>query len=169
MTDRREASADTRADIADAPQVATADDIEGWSCPMPLRAHERIVLGHGGGGKLSGELVEHLFLPAFGAAASDATPTDAAVLGLDLGAGARLAFTTDSYVVQPLFFPGGNIGELAVNGTVNDLATSGARPVALSTGFILEEGLELDVLHRIAVAMGRSAERAGVQLVTGDT
>ena len=150
-------------------RVATAGDIEGWSCPMPLRDHERIVLGHGGGGTLSGELVEHLFLPAFGAAASDATPTDAAVLELDTGSGARLAFTTDSYVVQPLFFPGGNIGDLAVNGTVNDLATSGARPIALSSGFILEEGLELDVLHRVAASMGLAAGHAAVQLVTGDT
>jgi hydrogenase expression/formation protein HypE len=150
-------------------RLAGAEEIEGWSCPMPLRDHERIVLGHGGGGKLSSELIEHLFLPAFGAAAATATPTDSAVLDLQLAAGSRLAFTTDSYVVRPLFFPGGNIGELAVNGTVNDLAVSGARPVALSTGFVLEEGLELDVLHRVAAAMGRAAERAGVQLVTGDT
>lgn len=125
------------------------------------------MLGHGGGGKLTGELIEHLFLPAFGSAASGARPTDSAVLDLD--GGARLAFTTDSYVVQPLFFPGGDIGELAVNGTVNDLAMSGAEPLALSTAFVLEEGLELDVLGRIATSMGASASRAGVQLVTGDT
>ncbi len=151
--------------------LATSDDIEGWTCPMPLRDQERVVLGHGGGGKLSGELVEHLFLPAFGAAAEAATPTDSAVLELEVGgaSGARLAFTTDSYVVQPLFFPGGNIGELAVHGTVNDLAMSGARPIALSTGFILEEGLELEVLQRVAAAMGRAAERSGVRLATGDT
>ncbi len=150
-------------------RAATADDIEGWSCPMPLRDHQRIVLGHGGGGRLSAELIEHLFLPAFGAAAVDATPTDAALVDIALAAGGRLAMTTDSYVVRPLFFPGGNIGELAVNGTVNDLAVSGARPLALSTGFILEEGLELDALHRVAAAMGRAAEYAEVQLVTGDT
>lgn len=149
--------------------AATVADIEGWSCPMPLRDQERVVLGHGGGGKLSGELIEHLFLPAFGAAASAATPTDSAVFDLGLPDGSRLAFTTDSYVVQPLFFPGGNIGELAVNGTVNDLAVSGAQPVALSTGFILEEGLELEVLGRIATAMGVAAMRAGVRLATGDT
>lgn len=142
-------------------------DIEGWTCPLPLRTQDRIVLGHGGGGKLSSELIEHLFLPAFGPAAATATPTDAHVLAL--GNGTRLAFTTDSYVVRPLFFPGGNIGELAVNGTVNDLAMSGARPLALSTGFILEEGLELDVLGSIAQSMGAAAQRAGVQLVTGDT
>ncbi len=159
------------ATVSASSEAATTADIEGWSCPMPLRDQERIVLGHGGGGQLSGELIEHLFLPAFGSAASTAQATDAAMLDLVVGgsAGGRLAFTTDSYVVQPLFFPGGNIGELAVNGTVNDLATSGARPVALSTGFILEEGLELEVLQQVAAAMGRAAERAGVQLVTGDT
>lgn len=151
--------------------VATASDIEAWSCPVPLRQHDRVVLGHGGGGKLSSELIEHLFLPAFGAAARDATPTDSAVLDLDIGhgSGSRLAFTTDTYVVQPLFFPGGNIGELAVNGTVNDLAMAGARPIALSTGFVLEEGLAIDVLGRIATAMGAAAARAGVRLATGDT
>ncbi len=138
-----------------------------WSCPLPLRDHPRIVLGHGGGGRLGSELVEHLFLPGFGEAAADATPTDAAVL--DLGGGIRLAFSTDTYVVQPLFFPGGCIGDLAVNGTVNDLAMSGARPLALSTGFVLEEGLDLDVLARIVARMGEAARRAGVRLVTGDT
>jgi len=142
-------------------------DVEGWTCPIPLRQHDRVVLGHGGGGRLSAELIEHLFLPAFGAAATEATPTDSALL--DVTSGVRLAFTTDSYVVQPLFFPGGNIGELAVFGTVNDLAMGGAQPIALSTGFILEEGLELDVLGRIATAMGHAATRVGAQLVTGDT
>jgi hydrogenase expression/formation protein HypE len=142
-------------------------DIRGWTCPVPLRHHDRIVIGHGGGGVLSGELVEHLFLPAFGDAARNATATDAHVL--DLGTGTRLAFSTDTYVVRPLFFPGGNIGELAVNGTVNDLAMRGAVPLALSTGFVLEEGLEIDVLGRVATAMGKAASAAGVQLVTGDT
>jgi hydrogenase expression/formation protein HypE len=142
-------------------------DLAAWSCPLPLRTHERIVLGHGGGGSLSGELIQHLFLPAFGAAARNATPTDAAVLGL--AGGLRLAFTTDTYVVQPLFFPGGNIGSLAVNGTVNDLAMRGAQPLALSTGFVLEEGLELEVLGRIAAAMGAAATAAGAELLTGDT
>jgi len=143
--------------------------VEGPSCPLPFSDHELVVMGHGGGGKLTGELIDGLFLPAFGQAAADATPTDSAVLDLDPALGDRLAFTTDSYVVQPLFFPGGNIGELAVNGTVNDLAMSGATPLALSTGFILEEGLELDVLYQIAVAMGRAASTAGVRLATGDT
>jgi len=149
--------------VADVP---TGIDLEGWSCPLPLRDTERIVLGHGGGGRLSSELVEHLFLPAFGAAARSATPTDAAIVA---AGGVRLAFSTDTYVVRPLFFPGGNIGELAVNGTVNDIAMRGAQPLALSTGFVLEEGLELEVLHRVASAMGAAALVAGVQLVTGDT
>lgn len=140
-------------------------DVEGWTCPMPLRQTKRILLGHGGGGVLSGELIEHLFLPAFG----DATNTemrDSAVLDV---LGGRLAFTTDSYVVSPIFFPGGSIGDLAVNGTINDLAMSGAQPIALSAGFILEEGLETAVLGRVAEAMGAAARSAGVRIVTGDT
>lgn len=140
-------------------------DVEGWSCPVPLRHTERIVLGHGGGGVLSGELIEHLFLPALGDA-SNAEMRDSAVLPAP---GGRLAFTTDSYVVSPLFFPGGSIGDLAVNGTVNDLAMSGAQPLALSAGFILEEGLETAVLGRVAQAMGEAARAAGVRIVTGDT
>ncbi len=124
-------------------------------------------MGHGGGGRLSAELIDDVFLPGFGSAAAAATPTDAAVLGLP--GGARLAFTTDTYVVQPLIFPGGDIGELAVYGTVNDLAMSGAAPLALSTAFVLEEGLEIDVLRQVAASMGRAAGHAGVGLVTGDT
>ena len=148
-------------------------DITSWSCPMPLRDHPNVVMGHGGGGRLSAELIEHLFLPAF-----DGTPLadvltqlgDAAVLDLP-GAdrGVRLAFTTDSYVVRPRFFPGGNIGDLAVNGTVNDLAVSGALPLALSVGAILEEGMALDELGIIAETMGAAARAAGVSIVTGDT
>ncbi len=144
---------------------ASGIDVEGWSCPLPLRDHDRVVIGHGGGGKLSAELVEHLFLPAFGVSA-DAELHDAATIAVD---GGRLAFSTDSYVVHPLFFPGGCIGDLAVNGTVNDVAMSGATPLALSTGFILTEGLELAVLGRVAEAMGAAARTAGVRLATGDT
>ncbi|MGO9752853.1 MAG: hydrogenase expression/formation protein HypE [Solirubrobacteraceae bacterium] len=144
-----------------------AIDVGRWTCPAPLRDHDRVVIGHGGGGTLSAELIEHVILPAFGAAARNAMPTDAAVI--DLGGGYRLAFTTDTFVVRPLFFPGGNIGDLAVNGTVNDLAMQGARPLALSTAFVLEEGLELEMLGRIAAAMGTAATTAGVELVTGDT
>jgi len=121
-------------------------------------------MGHGGGGILSEELIENLFLPAFGS--SGGPSRDSAVL--ETGAG-RIALTTDSYVVNPLFFPGGNIGDLAVNGTINDLACSGAQPLALTAGFILEEGLEVEVLGAIAHAMGRAAAEAGVGIVTGDT
>ncbi|MEU8699743.1 hydrogenase expression/formation protein HypE [Streptomyces sp. NPDC048680] len=123
-------------------------------------------MGHGGGGAMSGELIEHLFLPAYGAAAA-AELGDSAVLSV--GTDTRLAFSTDSFVVKPMFFPGGSIGDLAVNGTVNDLAMSGATPLFLSTAFILAEGTELSVLGRIARAVGRAAEAAGVRLVTGDT
>lgn len=144
---------------------ATGLDVVGWSCPLPLRDHDRIQIGHGGGGKLSAELVQHLFLPAFGVEAG-AELHDAATVPVG---GGRLAFSTDSYVVRPLFFPGGCIGDLAVNGTVNDVAMSGAQPIALSTGFILTEGLELDVLGRVAQAMGAAARTAGVRLATGDT
>ena len=140
-------------------------DFTGWSCPIPLRSHPNIVMGHGGGGKLSAELVEHLFLPAF---ANDTLASLGDSAQLDVN-GARLAFSTDSYVVRPLFFPGGNIGELAVNGTINDIAMSGAQPLFLSTGFILEEGLPLDQLGVIAASMGAAARAAGVTLVTGDT
>ena len=140
-------------------------DITGWTCPMPLRNHPNVVMGHGGGGKLSAELVEHLFLPAF-ANETLAGLGDSAQLDVN---GVRLAFSTDSYVVRPLFFPGGNIGELAVNGTINDIAMSGAQPLFLSTGFILEEGLALDTLGAIAESMGAAARAAGVALVAGDT
>ncbi len=142
-------------------------DLDGWTCPAPLGEHDRVVIGHGGGGTLSAELVEHLIVPAFGEAARNARPTDAAVLSL--GDADRIAFTTDTFVVRPLFFPGGNIGDLAINGTVNDLAMQGARPLALSTAFVLEEGLEFAVLEQIAAAMGAAATVAGVELVTGDT
>jgi len=136
-----------------------------WVCPLPLRQYDRIVMGHGGGGKLSAELVEHLFVPAFGSAPEHGLH-DSAVLDPTHG---RLAFSTDSYVVRPLFFAGGSIGDLAVNGTVNDLAMSGATPVALSCGFILEEGLEMAVLGRVVTAMAKAAQTAGVSIVTGDT
>ncbi len=140
-------------------------DMEAWVCPAPLRDAPNIVMGHGGGGAMSGELIEHLFLPAFGSAA-DAGMGDSAVL--HVGA-ERLAFSTDSFVVKPLVFPGGTIGDLAVNGTVNDLAMAGAQPMALSTAFILEEGTPLDELARVAHAVGTAALAAGVKLVTGDT
>ncbi|MGV0991251.1 MAG: hydrogenase expression/formation protein HypE [Mycobacterium sp.] len=139
-------------------------DPSNWVCPLPLRETKRIVMGHGGGGILSEELIENLFLPAFGSAGGPSR--DSAVLEVP---GGRIAVTTDSYVVNPLFFPGGNIGDLAVHGTINDLACSGAQPIGLTAGFILEEGLELDVLGAIVQSMGKAADEAAVRIVTGDT
>jgi hydrogenase expression/formation protein HypE len=131
--------------------------------PRLIESH--ITLPHGAGGKASRALVEHVFLEAFGNPVL-AELTDAASLTVD---GARLALTTDSFVVSPLFFPGGDIGELAVNGTVNDLAVSGARPLYLSASFILEEGFPIADVRRIAASMATAASRAGVGIVTGDT
>lgn len=148
------------ADAAEAPV-----DPANWTCPAPLRDQPVVVMGHGGGGALSAELIDQVFAPAYGNPTL-ATMADSAVF--DLG-GARLAFSTDSYVVRPLFFPGGCLGDLAVNGTVNDLAMSGARPAYLSTAFVLEEGVELAVVGRIARAIGSAAEAAGVTVATGDT
>lgn len=126
---------------------------------------ERITLAHGAGGKATHTLIDALFLEAFRNPLLEPLE-DQAVLGVG---GARIAFTTDSYVVSPLFFPGGDIGDLAVNGTVNDLAMSGARPLYLSCGFILEEGFPVADLQRIAASMAAAAARAGVSIVTGDT
>jgi hydrogenase expression/formation protein HypE len=146
-----------------------APDFSGWSCPLPLADYPTIVMGHGGGGKLGNELVEHLFLPAFRNPELE-NLGDAAVLELGPGTNpAKLAMSTDSFVVQPLFFPGGSIGELAVNGTVNDLAVSGAEPKFLSASFILEEGFPLAQLAAIVGDMAKAAATAGVKIVTGDT
>ncbi|HVO41277.1 MAG TPA: hydrogenase expression/formation protein HypE [Aggregatilineales bacterium] len=140
-------------------------NFDGWTCPLPLRDHPNVILGHGGGGKLSAELVEHLFVPAF-ANSTLATLGDASVVTIG---GQRLAFTTDSFVVKPLFFPGGSIGDLAVNGTVNDLAMMGAKPMYLSAGFIIEEGLPMATLGGIVDRLAAAAQRAGVSVITGDT
>ncbi len=137
----------------------------GFVCPIPIEQYPNVLLAHGGGGKLTHQLIEKMFLPAFGNSMLEARH-DGAILNQ---AGSKLAFTTDSYVVQPLFYPGGDIGTLAVNGTVNDLAMCGARPLYLSAGFILEEGLPMDTLWRIIQSMAHAAGQAGVQLVTGDT
>ena len=139
-------------------------DLESWTCPVPLRDSPTVLLGHGAGGRLSAELVQHLFLPAFGGDA-DALGDSAVVR---VGA-TRIAMTTDSFVVRPRWFPGGNIGALAVNGTVNDLAMVGAQPLYLTAGFILEEGLLVDELGRLSVALGEAARIADVQVVAGDT
>src|SRR5690348_13483041 len=135
------------------------------SCPVPRVADDRIVLAHGGGGRLTHQLIEKIFMPAFSNAALEERH-DGAVVAVN---GSRLAFTTDSFVVRPLIFPGGDIGHLAVNGTANDLAMCGARPLYLSAGFILEEGLPLDILTRVVQSMHDAAKIAGVHLVTGDT
>ena len=146
-------------------------DFENWTCPLPLRDYPNVILGHGGGGKLSAELVENIFVPAFDNRTLD-NLGDSAVLDFSrvlAESNGRLAFSTDSYVVQPLFFRGGCIGDLAVNGTVNDLAMSGARPLVLSAGFIIEEGLPMATLGKIVAAMSAAAKKANVQIVTGDT
>ncbi|HEX2228594.1 MAG TPA: hydrogenase expression/formation protein HypE [Candidatus Binatia bacterium] len=140
-------------------------DPEGMICPAPLLDHKHIILGHGSGGKLTGDLVRKLFVPAFTNECLDRLD-DQAVFNLQ---GTRVAFTTDAFVVTPLIFPGGDIGRLAINGTVNDLAMSGAKPLYIAAAFILEEGLELEELSRIVASMRQAAHEADVQLVTGDT
>ena len=141
------------------------------SCPIPIDDHGTVQLAHGGGGRLMQRLIEGLFLPAFqsgrgSGAGEPAPPHDSVVLEVD---GVQLAFTTDSFVVSPLFFPGGDIGTLAVYGTVNDLAMSGAKPLWLSAGFVLEEGLPVKTLRRVVVSMQDAAAEVGVEIVTGDT
>jgi hydrogenase expression/formation protein HypE len=143
----------------------TASDPISLTCPAPLTAKDRIVLGHGSGGRLSADLLRDVFLPLFSNPVLNRMDDQAVV---EIG-GARVAFTTDSFVVQPLFFPGGDIGSLAVHGTVNDLAMGGARPLFLSAGFILEEGLPIELLQRVAASMAQAAEAAGVAIITGDT
>ena len=159
------------------------------SCPVPKSRYEQILLGHGSGGRLSAELMQTVFLPAFGndvlAALEDQATLKFGMRNAECGittgtsdlqpafriphSELSLAFTTDSFVVRPLFFPGGDIGTLAVHGTVNDLAVGGAVPRYLAAAFILEEGLPLDDLRRIAASMRSACDAAGVTLVTGDT
>ena len=135
------------------------------SCPIPISDYPTILMAHGGGGRLTQMLVERLFVSSFDNPAL-AELHDGAIVE---AGGARLAFSTDSFVIHPLFFPGGDIGSLAVHGTVNDLAMCGARPLALSSGLILEEGLPIDDLWRIVRSMERAAKASGVPIVTGDT
>lgn len=146
-------------------KMATKSAAVFGSCPLPIFDHQQIVLGHGSGGKLTADLIDQVFLPAFKNPILDKLDDQAVVT---VG-GARLAFTTDSFVVTPIFFPGGDIGRLAVHGTVNDLAMSGARPLYLSAAFILEEGLAVDDLRRVVESMRAAAAEADVQFVTGDT
>ena len=135
------------------------------SCPIPIDRYPHVTLAHGGGGKLTHQLIEEMFLPSFKNEGLQ-TRHDGAVINLN---GSRLAFSTDSYVVHPLFFPGGDIGSLAIHGTVNDLAMCGARPLYLSCGLIIEEGLPMETLWRVIQSMKKAAESSGVELVTGDT
>lgn len=139
------------------------------ACALPPSRYEQITLGHGSGGRMSAQLLAEVFLPALGNPVLSALE-DQAVVPFGAGTdGARLALTTDSFVVRPLFFPGGDIGRLAVHGTVNDLAVGGARPLYLSAAFILEEGLPLSELKAVAESMSRACREAGVTLVAGDT
>jgi hydrogenase expression/formation protein HypE len=140
-------------------------DESSLTCPVPIPSGDRVLLAHGGGGRLTNQLIERVFVPAFSNPALDERH-DGAVVAVG---GARLAFTTDGYVVRPLIFPGGNIGDLAVNGTVNDLAMCGAHPRYLSAAFVLEEGLPMETLRTVVASMRNAALAAGVQLVTGDT
>jgi hydrogenase expression/formation protein HypE len=142
------------------------------SCPLPRSQYDRILLGHGSGGRLTADLIQRLFIPGFGNEVLAALEDQATVRldGQPPGVPSpRIAFTTDAFVVRPQFFPGGDIGRLAVHGTVNDLAVGGARPLFLSAAFILEEGLPLDDLTRIVASMRAACDTAGVTLVTGDT
>ena len=145
--------------------MGNTNTIAEFRCPTPLPAADTILLGHGSGGKLSAALVHDVFLSTF------ANPwlsklNDQAIVSIN---GSRIAFTTDTFVVSPLFFPGGDIGVLAVNGTINDLAVGGAQPLFLSAGFIIEEGLPMEALRKIVASMQTAAQAAGVQIVTGDT
>ena len=141
------------------------EDATTLACPAPLPAGETILLGHGSGGRLTSDLIRDLFLPAFHSAPL-ARLDDQAVVKVD---GCRLAFTTDSFVVKPLFFPGGDIGSLAVHGTVNDLSMGGAQPLFLSAAFIIEEGFSIQELRRIVASFRDAARTAGIEVVTGDT
>ncbi len=134
-------------------------------CPAPIMEHETVQMAHGAGGRLSQALMQRIFMPHLHNTFLDLLDDQAK---LDLPPG-RIAFTTDTYVVSPMFFPGGNIGELAINGTVNDLAVGGAKPLYLSAGFVLEEGLPLSELELIVKSMAEAARQAGVMIVTGDT
>lgn len=135
------------------------------TCPIPISQYPHVLLAHGGGGRLMHQLIDKLFFTAFRNPLLE-TRHDSTVVELT---GKKLAFTTDSYVVRPMFFPGGDVGAMAVHGTVNDLAMSGARPLYLSAAFIIEEGLPMETLWKIACSLQQAAQRCGVQIITGDT
>ena len=174
MTDAARQHPEPAGSVGPDREAAVFERIEAFRRRRPRLRDDVITLAHGAGGKASAALLDAVFLPAFGPAAApgDATTprapqTDAAVL--DLPSGERLAFSTDSYVVTPLRFPGGSVGHLAVHGTINDLAMMGARPVGLSAAFVLEEGLSVDTLREVVADMAEAAAAAGVPIVTGDT
>jgi len=135
------------------------------SCPIPKSEYDKVLIAHGGGGTLTHQLISKIFLNQFGNEYLNQLH-DGAIFEIN---GSKFAFTTDSYVVKPIFFPGGNIGELAINGTVNDLAVCCAKPLFISTGFIIEEGFEIEELWKIVLSMKEAADKAGVMIVTGDT
>ncbi len=146
----------------------TSTGLTGASCPLPLMETERVMLGHGSGGQLSAELLRDILLPALGTGTgtADGVPEDAALLDID---GTPVVMSTDSFVVSPVFFPGGDIGSLAVHGTVNDLAMMGATPLALAVAYVIEEGFALADLRRVTASLGAAAAAVGVPVVTGDT
>jgi hydrogenase expression/formation protein HypE len=146
-------------------EEAGTKELSGFACPLPITDYKNVLLAHGGGGKLTQQLIQRMFLSQFRSSLLEPLHDGAIVPVAD----ERIAFTTDSYVVTPIFFPGGDIGELAVNGTVNDLAMCGAAPRYLSAAFIIEEGLPMEDLWRVVVSMEAAAKKAGVELVTGDT
>jgi hydrogenase expression/formation protein HypE len=139
------------------------------SCPLPISQYDQILLGHGGGGRLTADLLKQVFLPSFSNEFLNRQEDQAILPFPETFDEARLAFTTDSFVIRPIFFPGGDIGKLAVCGTVNDLAVGGAKPIYLSAAFIIEEGLPISDLKRIVNSMRAACDEAGVLLVTGDT
>lgn len=166
MSERRRSPAPGSAAVTDPLPATSAPDPLLADCPAPIPEVARVLLGHGSGGQLSAALMRDLIAPALAAASPGGPLNDAAVV--EVG-GQRLAFTTDSFVVSPLVFPGGDIGQLAVNGTINDLAMMGARPIALSLAYVIEEGLPFEELRRITESAAGAALRAGTQIVTGDT
>ncbi|HMY90692.1 MAG TPA: hydrogenase expression/formation protein HypE, partial [Nitrosomonas sp.] len=135
---------------------------EDMACPLPITTHPKVLMAHGGGGRLMNQLIDTIFRAIF----TEVQPHDGAVMAFPQD---KLVMTTDSFVVRPLFFPGGDIGMMAVNGTINDLAMCGAKPLYLSVAFILEEGLEMATLWRVIQSMRQAADAAGVKIVTGDT
>lgn len=136
-----------------------------FNCPIPISQYPKVLLAHGGGGKLMNNLIEKMFMPEF-SSIDISQRHDSAVINLSSN---KLAFTTDSYVIHPLFFPGGDIGSLAVHGTINDLAMSGAVPKYISAGFIIEEGLSMETLWKIITSMKEVVKTCGVEIITGDT